>query len=316
MRKQFESSFSSTSPRSLRKLAEDIAEFKCADAKNACFFSASPPPYNFLANGVATNYQRLTPITSPFGIARWKFPKAKINCCLERGFCDVEITPSSLGLSLMFDPMVDAFLAANTGISSGTYTNPTVKTLIILSDYGAIFDRAINVIGFNGNDWGEDETWKILRPPTPINRNKFDKTLGNLLDSICGGNSWQTNPAMIESAINNKSIFLWNFMPFLRGGEESSNDGLPIHGCTWLNQCLIWLDLLVSIIKPHQVVWCTNSDIKEMVLVRVKKLTLHKNPCKAKAQFNGKDYDTHVLNHPCSWKGIKDPNSNYLINIL
>src|ERR1039458_6840062 len=145
----------------LRELAKKIAQYGCQAAHKDYFFSAAPPPYNFLANGEANAYTPLSPIECPLRIAEWKFPGPSLNCCLERGFNDSpEPNPHSglRGLSLLFDPLVDAALAANTGISLGGFAPQSGATVIVLTDYGAIWDKTIKVIGYTRPDWGEDET--------------------------------------------------------------------------------------------------------------------------------------------------------------
>src|ERR1017187_7024571 len=100
LRTDFEKHFKLTgSSVPLRGLAQKIAQYGCDAARKDCFFSAAPPPYNFLANGEVNAYTPLSPIECPLKIAEWKFPGQSLNCCLERGFEDSIPEPDSpLGL--------------------------------------------------------------------------------------------------------------------------------------------------------------------------------------------------------------------------
>jgi hypothetical protein len=320
MRKKFQSLFPKGS--SLRNLASEIANYQCQQARQNCFFSAKPPPFNFLANGETTGYKPLTPpINCPLEIAEWKFHTKKINCCLAQGFN--EESSSNRGLALLFDPLVDAVLNANIGKGSSPQKGSTV---IVLSDYGAIYDLGINVIGYNGSvaDWGLEEAQKTLRPPMPhgrIVRKQVSPTLINLWDCLCGdnkwqehGNAWLNNNSPIRDAIKNRNVLIWNFMPFFRGGSGSAADAeLPDPKCNgWLQTCLDWLGDFVENVGAYKVVFCVNKKriiqipSKHDQPVSLSDFNKPKNlrgitPGKLAPLFKLKQGGVFVLNHPSSW---------------
>ena len=268
----------------LRKLAKTIAEYDCLQARQACFFSAKPPPYNFLANGETTNYVPLSPVPCPLQVAYWKFGGASpLNCCLERGFNDGSAAPSCLGMSLLFDPLIDGVLAANANCLHTPVAMPQRhSTIIVLSDYGPAWDPAIKLVGFSGKDWGQEEAENVIWPPTiggQINRNQVSATLVNLWNCLVESEEWQTDqrltekPSKIADAIRTKNILVWNFMPFLRGGYESSGaSGLPQNMGWWRATCWQWLRSFAFAVDASQVVFAMNKaniiDLRNSAAVR------------------------------------------------
>ena len=244
----------------LRGLAQKIAQYECHRARTDCFFSAAPPPYNFLANGEANAYTPLSPIECPLKIAEWKFNRPSLNCCLERGFSDIPDYSPTLGLSMLFDPLVDAVLAANTGISLGGFAPKSGATVIVLTDYGAIWDKTIKVIGYTRPDWGEDETVNILHPPPPASRKQLSPTIYNLWECLCPP-GWRTNTDLIGQTLRKKNILIWNLIPFFRGGSGSSSDAeLPHPKCGhWLEICMNWLCEFYAGVNACKIVLCVNK---------------------------------------------------------
>ena len=328
MRLAFDSRYPQSHP--LRKLAEIIAKYDCKQAQQACFFSAIPPPYNFLANGETSGYSPLPQINCPLDIAHWRFAGRAINCCLDRGFNDDPAKPSALGLSILFDPLVDAVLAANTGILSGRPRNPAENTLIVLTDYGAAYDPDINLVGFSGTDWGEDETCKVLCPPLPggrISPKQVSKTLVNLWDCLCGSPAWRTYqpvpgvPGPIEDAIWKHNIIIWNFIPFLRGsGNSMNNEALPSGKCLqWVQMCLKWLGDLIGFVRPTQIVWCTQFPVRVLALAQLGVTCSPQKagpPARVTTTFGAKSIPVHLLHHPCSWKGPSSTHWKYFKSVI
>lgn len=224
---------------------------------------------------------------------------------------------------MLFDPLVDAVLAANTGIYSGAFRKPLAVTVIVFSDYGAIYDSEINVIGFHGNDWGEDEARTILNP---INRHQAGTALARLWDCLCG-KAWESNPSLIEKTLCQDKILLWNLMPFMRGGCGSSSDAeLPDRKCPdWLQRCLEWLDEFVArnSINSTKVVFCVNKarmiPIPSQGHIPVTPATWSKHMPQAvpkKLQDLLNRGEVYVLNHPASWHGKKANNGAALKEIV
>jgi hypothetical protein len=310
----------------LRNLAKDISQYPCSSTRQAGFFSAAPPPYNYLANGETANYTPIGPVACPLQIAHWKFPDANaINCCLDRGFNDDSAKLSWLGMSLLFDPLVDAGLAANANCVKSPVAMPqSDSTVIVLSDYGAAYDPDINLVGFSGKDWGEEEAYKVLYPPMPgghINKKQVSRTLVNLWDCICGGSQWQTAGGVIEKAIHKQKILVWNFMPFLRGGGDSMEDGaIPLGACVgWIQTCLKWLGDFVHHVNPAQVVWCTQFPIRVKALAQIGVTCSSQKagpPTAMTAKLGGKSRHVHLLHHPCTWKGPSSPHWQYFEHLV
>jgi hypothetical protein len=312
MRKDFEKLFQATHP--LRMLASEIATYQCTQAQKDGFFSATPPPYNFLANGWVDNYKPpLPPIGCPLEIAKWKFAGQAINCCLAQGFNEESL--SNKGLSLLFDPLVDAVLYANMGGGGKIQLRPTV---IVLSDYSAIWDADIKLIGYGGSDWGEEEARSIF------NLSKSTSTTEiNLWDCICEGDSWRTHPDKIQAEIRRRNILIWNFMPFFRGGADSTGaSGLPKNCANWKNVCWRLLLKFVLAIAASQIVLAVNKN--EMIDVKRKKVSekFEKEEVEKLKEIVSAKYpiwsvsdgvelqscerpNIFSINHPCVWKDGK-----------
>jgi hypothetical protein len=328
----------------LRNLARDISGYDCFAARQACFFSAIPPSFNFLANGITSNYTPLASIDCPLEIAYWKSSgHTPLTCCLYRGFNDSIASAACFGLSMLFDPLVDAVLAANANCVTGSVSLPQPgSSVIVISDYAAIYDPSINLLGFRGNDWGTEEAVKVLSPPMSggrIMEEQVSTTLVNLWDCLCEGDSWQTNPAEIEVAIRNKKILLWNFVPFLRGGVASTGaSGLPRSRRLWLLACWDWLRRFTSAVDASQVILAVNKgaimdlrlgpsapvqqsipekQLKEYFGKIARKQTCAQNAsCQAPSYAPltdgaGRTIPVFQVNHPASWSNRSRPLDNH-----
>ncbi len=312
LRRQFEIQFPNIgNTNSLRGLALRISGYAYAQARQACFFSATPPPCNFLANGETSNYSPPSPpIQCPLNLAQWKFPGRPVNCCIERGFAENTEEAPTLGLSLLFDPLVDAALAAHTQILAGHFRLPHGAKLIVLSDYGAIWDREIKLMGYNGPDWGEHETNEILCPVMPsgkvqLTQGEVGKTLFKLWNCLCP--TWSKDPESLSQALQN--VLFWNFMPFLRGSSGSSSEAeLPDPKCgDWRKICMDWLGDFVEYTNPRRIVFCVNKE--KILSIRSggkapvdwptwKKAFPYQTHASIAARLDSND--VFVLNHPSS----------------
>lgn len=116
----------------LRNLATDIASLTWTQAKQDDMISANPAPYNLLSNGETGAGWTIPAQILPNDLVAWK------NAA--NGFTG----STNRGLSLMFDPFVDACLlnVAAKGIN-GEGTFPQHTKVLVLTDYGPLK----NVIG-------------------------------------------------------------------------------------------------------------------------------------------------------------------------
>ena len=305
MRTKFELWFPNCSP--LRQLAVQIAGMDCRTGRANGFH---PPLYNFLANGDTAVTAKLPPFLpttdSPKAVAAWKYETKTPTCDEQYGFGDRKTMVK--GLSLLFDPVVDAFIYSK--FLHNHSLSPT-KALIVLTDYGPMFDAEVDIEKNPKskppvNDWAVRETNKIF------NRSgNHGSTIQNLLTCLCGQNDWS------HKQISQKDVLLWNFIPFMRGGYVSTGmAGLPNAATlAWVKQCLIWFNKFVDEIKPKQIFWCTSNDVRKLVFPELKRENAGnagsprehsklKLPC---------GLPVHLLHHPCSWKGkASSPHCKYL----
>lgn len=229
-------------------------------------------------------------------------------CCQSQGFDDKN-THSSRGLALLFDPIVDAFIFANYRHLGSVRSKNT--TIIILTDYGAIFDMDVN-LRLPGNPKGKTNDWAARETSTVFNsckkhnwrgRNKLewhrDRTTENLMNCICGQQSWRT------ISIAKQGVWVWNLVPFLRGGSSSSGmASLPsIHSAVWVQHCLQWLRSFIGLVQPSQIVWCTSEDVRNIALGTN---FLPINQYSTLPPVGPPGLPGLVLNHPCSWSNPKN----------
>jgi hypothetical protein len=155
------------------------------------------------------------------------------------------------GLSILFDPLVDALLLWN-------ITKPSTRssTVLVLTDYYPL----LKCNAHPGCDWGEKETERYWLPYT----GGHDQTWRLLLQAI-----WpKLDPrAGIEVAnrASERGVYIWNFMPFFRGGCSSSGaKGLP-SGSKWHNRCFQWLKSFVDCVGADSIIFAANSSISGRV---------------------------------------------------
>ena len=155
------------------------------------------------------------------------------------------------GLALVFDPFVDAFLAAHL-LFSGSI--PSGCTVIVLSDYGPL---SLTAQLTHYPDWGLEETSLILKQ----GGTKLGLTEINLFNCLFGLSWRQGAPEFIANAIRERRVLLWNFFPMFRGGNQSIGpDGLPCT-CNWLQLCWDFLCLFVAAVGASKVVLACSNEI-------------------------------------------------------
>lgn len=250
-RQNFDQWFRNGSP--LRQLAADIAAVN--GTYGIDFLSNTKAlPHNFLANAEVGGSWHKPSTYRACDIADWKSGiKPRLTLEEQRGF--TSLTPS--GLSLMFDPFVDAFLAVHRVDLSGC-------TVIVLSDYSPL----INVIpvGSQGmvGDWGLDEAEKTLRG------GDTDSTTKGLFNCLFGKGNWKEKGAdgshlegdgesgladtVVVKGIRAKRVLVWNFFPMFRGGVKATGSGgLPKTG-NWRQQCWTWMCRFISAVQAKSVI--------------------------------------------------------------
>ena len=331
LREEFEKNPGTDAKSCLRKLAAEIAAYPCVAAQADSFFSARPPPFNFLANGKTRNYQPLKKIGCPTAIAQWKFSNRALNCCLAQGFADLEPEADAAdpGLSLLFDPLVDAFLAAH--LKEGPLK--LGGTVIVLSDFGAIYDPSIRVVGFSGNDWGEDETNTVLKLPFALGTftgRGLDKSTRVLTNCLGATAQKKGSPAnSFSEIVTSRNVFVWNFMPFFRGGADSGDDvALPDPKCSnvkWQQECLLWLDQFLTCVEASKVVLCVNKS-RLLPLTNGGRISINDPSWQAHLPaiwpppplINGlmRSRGVFSLNHPCSRHWHTENNCADIASIL
>jgi hypothetical protein len=285
-----------------RILAADIGGTDCISGSSIGFH---PPVYNFLANGDASipiaSLPRLPTADPPRLLGAWKFCTPSPTCCQRQGFDDCN-RHSVKGVSLLFDPLVDAFLLANCA-HHGNPSAPPKRTVIVLTDYGPVFDKDVNLqlpgTGTPCKDWASREIRRVFNShPShnwkPGRRRKIwrhDLTTEYLMKAICGARPW------LPCKIACRGVWVWNFIPFLRGGFCSCGmAGLPYGGSLasgWVHQCLEWLCRFSRLVNATQIAWCTSEEIRGLALgshVRPYTSTLCSH------------LPVLVLRHPCTWR--------------
>jgi hypothetical protein len=205
-------------------------------------------PGNFLANGA----QRFVPPTSIHGLtdslhysdlAAWKFknPSTFANKSSKHGFSTDELT-SDQGLSLLFDPLVDAFIELN---RESTWADSLV---VVLTDFYP-FSLCYSEIE-SGQDWAAKETSAY------INRPEYGGTTGPLFHALTGD-----DPVESLEKLRDRGIFLWNLFPFFRGGVgHSGASGLPTN-IKWLDLGFSWLARFLECVKAHTVILACSGDV-------------------------------------------------------
>ena len=227
----------------LRDLATRVASLDFS-----CFGNPKYLPHNFLANGeVGGAWHKPASYSLP-EIREWKSnyrSNPPLTLYEEHGFAHVNGPLSRRGMALLFDPFVDAFLAAHLHRSGSI---PRDCTVIVLSDYFT-FD-GLGVIPGSG-DWGEMETRKLLEGQVS------DPTTRKLYDCLFGKGKWEGEKSAIIGGIVSKNILLWNFLPMFRGGTIATI-GVPPAG-SWQISCWEFLSEFLTAVGARRVVLCCSD---------------------------------------------------------
>lgn len=328
----------------LRELAKEIAGLGFNEAKDLGILKANPPPYNFLANGeTETNDYGKIELYCPLGFAKWKFGKdlEMTGHCCELELSKFEKDPKKFGrlhgfgenknesvkgLSFLFDPLVDAFLAPHflplkensSKVEKEAPEGTAPGTVIVLSDYGAIGDTDNEIINYNDNDEKHKIEWAehIMNDVLKVN-SKQDNTTKNILSSVyMDKEKWKENSDLICKSIREKNVYVWNFFPFMRGGKSSTDaKALPKkEGGCW-NKCSEWLLRFATSLNVKNIVICTNAVIRKRAFGNVartgnKKIKLDKLLFESYQSLFNKlcsEFSVYVLYHPSSSNWITDP---------
>ena len=263
-----------TKDHALRKLSATIAGLGRSDAAQNGFTSAQPPPYNLLANA-ELEADWTPPTTSvPEGLMAWK---AQLNGF--RGF-------GVKGLSMLFDPFVDATLLMYAHHNGEEFKNTTV---LVLTDYGPLLHFVGELIACQGSDWAANCVLQFLKA----------ENLGapgiNIVKATCGAESIETirkSDGVLEKSFAAKRLLIWNYFPFFRGGTSAEGcAGLPnpIKRLDWLKACDCYLDSFLMAVKADNLVWACNKEVQE---ARRSLALAHELHGIVKA-----------MKHPCRWTG-------------
>lgn len=242
----------------LRRLAADIAKLDCRQA--ASFLSnSSELPDNFLANAdIGPGYYPPTGYSRSH-LAQWKYRRIvpDLSPSEVHGFADIH-PPAARGISLIFDPLVDAFLAAHLH-QSGSLPQPC--TVIVLSDF---YPMQTGIKPHTTDDWGLAETLRTLNGIVTYP----DTTTPHLFDYVTRSRDWRDNRRLIETTIASKRVLLWNFFPFFRGGNIASGRcGLPIIG-HWRKQCWEFLSRFLEAVCADRVLLACSGEMLPLPIPR------------------------------------------------
>lgn len=244
----------------LRTLASKISTLPVA--ADPTFFgrvSSHDWPYNFLANGQESSQwcHPPTPFSAP-GLAAWKAatPRGGLGIHEEHGFDGSPPLFLPRGLSLLFDPLVDSFLAAHLLSAQNLNIGNTATgcTVIVLSDYYQFGNGSGFVVT---GDWGLDETCAVLGG----NIAGGDRTTRNLFDCLFGRGRWKGDNENIVNDIVAQRVLLWNFLPMFRGGTSATaSNGVPPASRHWVKTCWNFLAEFVHAVQAANVVLACSRD--------------------------------------------------------
>lgn len=216
LRKQFDDWIPFASP--LRNLATKIAQLEAAIWPDFLARTGSEP-LNVLANAELADSWRQPSSFTRKALLLWKGGPAGLH-----GFAS-KSKRSPRGLALVFDPFVDAFLAAHFATGGKLESDCTV---LVLTDYypsASITSPSI--------DWAKTETESLLEGRIR-GRNS---TTPQLFNALFGKDGWRGQRAQITEGIRSRKLLLWNFLPMFRGGEvPTGGSGLPPAG-NWRLKC-------------------------------------------------------------------------------
>jgi hypothetical protein len=271
MRSDFEQWFSTTHP--LRELAADIASLGLGTATGSGVWTAKPPPWNLMSNGIAAGWRA----AAVPGRAGWV--KTKGGTLNDQGF-----SGQSWGLGMLFDPFVDATIwscCSGQGPSVGSVRFSAMR-VIVLTDYSPISGIESEVVKSGTRDYGEDGARDFL----------VAKDLGtsgcNLVKCVTGKRSVEdvrkairNNSGYLAAQFSQRKILIWNFFPFQRGGVHcQGTKGLPsMQNSQWLHLCCDYLERFLQAVSATSVIWAVNKDVPRCPLAHSNRtIAVHGHP--------------------------------------
>lgn len=263
----------------LRKLARDIASLDWKDAQNHGLVSATPAPFNLLANGETASGWMAPTRLLPTDLVAWKHSA--------NGFPG----HNNRGLALMFDPFVDACLLIEARRVEAFQT-PT--KVLVLTDYSDLKSVIGEMAVLMGQDWAEVETGNFFKAKNLglTGTNLFKCLLGK--DSIREGQALAEKISNISNAFGSRKLLLWNYFPFLRGGNDCEGmDGLPDPlNCDWIRYCDGLLLRFLQCVNADRVIFAANRGVKKA-----------RANCVGKVSSFAGAFPIYDLDHPGSWRG-------------
>ena len=228
----------------LRNLACDIASLEWIEAKQHGLVNASPAPYNLLANGETGSGWICPTDILPTDLIAWK------NAA--NGF----VGSTHRGLSLLFDPFVDACLLIEAKKANEAFQRTKV---LVLTDYYPILQIGIKA----GQDWGAEETENFFMAlGLGLSGNNIFKALAEegSIESVRN-----TSEDEIRGLFSEKHLLIWNYFPFFRGGNNcQGTKGLPspIGDCRWIHYCEGLLKRFLDCVNASHVIFAMNQAVR------------------------------------------------------
>lgn len=259
MRSHFEQWFPTAHP--LRDLAADIASLGLGTAASSGVWTAKPPPWNLVCNGEAAGW---TP-ANHLGLASWI--KRKRGLPSQHGF-----SGQRWGLSLLFDPFVDATLwAYGGGYGAGSTPRAFSGTrVLVLTDYNPIKDVLSDAKRMRPVDYGEGGVLELLLAKKTLQTTGYNivkwVTQQSTIKSV--GKALAQDSDYVRKQFAQHKILIWNFFPFQRGGVHCmGTKGLPsMQNPQWLHLCCDYLERFLQAVSATQVIWAVNKSIPQCPL--------------------------------------------------
>jgi hypothetical protein len=280
LRKECDSHFRDDS--CLRKIAFDIASLEWADAKRYGLINANPAPYNLLSNGETGPEWTIPTQILPDDLIAWKKGANGFGGSTYRG------------LSLMFDPFVDACLMVEAKVRHGSFRQTNV---LVLTDYYPLKHVIGEMSVLPGEDWAAIATGGFFKAK------ELGTTGNNLLKALFEKTSIEdvrgiikTDPEAVSTQLTKYHLLIWNYFPFMRGGSDCEGmNGLPTSKCDWIAYCDGLLLKFLKCVKAAKVVFAMNRGVKDI-----------RRDCPNKAgrqiEVNYPGTKTLDLDHPGSWR--------------
>ena len=204
----------------LRDLANKIATMPLCSVLG----SITPAPYNFLANGAASGWTSppVPPLPPPPPFSLVTPPLGHLQAWKSSGPTGFNATlPPAQGLSLLFDPFVDASLF---GVYSAP-AKPGGTTVVVISDYDTAENVHCELRSLSpGSDWAESYTSQFFgKKGTGTSGDNLRKVI---IGSSCGLGAYPSNEAFEKALVDGfqkTGILLWNYFPYLRGLAASGS---------------------------------------------------------------------------------------------